>query len=105
MKDHLHFIKWTDFDGGVSTAAFTYSLKLNYASLGSKTRSVSAGTPAVYNIALPVETVSMELSMVKDESERVSVPFEVQTVEEESWPQGMLPFGAGRCGRRKDHLL
>lgn len=89
LKDHLHFIKWTDFDGGVSTAAFTYSLKLNYASLGSKTRSVSAGTPAVYNIALPVETVSMELSVVKDESERVSVPFEVQTVEEESWPQGM----------------
>ncbi len=88
LKNNLHFIKWSDFDGGVSTAAFTYSLKLNYASLGTTARARTAST-AVYNMAAPMETVSVDLSVVKDESERVTVPFEVQTIDEDSWPQGM----------------
>lgn len=87
FKNHLHFIKWQDFDGGIQARAFAYSLDLNYASLGTTSR--AASSTAVYNMAVPAETVSMELSVVKDESERVSVPFEVQTIDEETWPQGM----------------
>ena len=84
LKNHLHFIKWQNFDGGIQAAALTYSLKLNYDNLGTNTRQA-----AVYNMAVPTEPVSVDLSVIKDESERVVVPFEVQTIEEDTWPQGM----------------
>ena len=85
FQDNLHFIEWDDFEGHAA-GRFTYSLRLDYSNVAPAARAASA---EVYNVAVPAETVSVELAVVKDESERVVVPFEVETVYDETMPEGM----------------
>ncbi len=85
MKDRLHFIDWGLFEG-MSPALVSYSLDLNYAALDSPRK--ADNSLSVYNSSMPEQNVSVALSLVKQEKAEEPVPYEVETVEDETLAEG-----------------
>ncbi|MGN1120773.1 MAG: peptidoglycan DD-metalloendopeptidase family protein [Eubacteriales bacterium] len=86
FEENLHFIKWQDFDRSLP-GTFSYTLNLDYASLDGDTRSATSALSV--NAAVPTETVSMDFAFVKEESERVTVPYQEEYIYDEEMPEGM----------------
>lgn len=85
MKKNLHFIDWELFDGQ-DAAAVSYSLNLNYDTLD-HARTTGNGL-SVYNAAAPAQSVSVALTVIKQESATETIPYEVETVEDETLAEG-----------------
>lgn len=91
LENNLHFIDWHHDDepaANGNSSAFTSSLELNYANLPGDSVRMTALNKSV-GTAIPAAAVSMDIAVVKDESERVSVPFTEEIIEDDTMPEGM----------------
>ncbi len=85
LEKNLHFIKWEDFDRRLNEN-FSYTLRLDYNTLAGHEMATSE---SVMNIALPNQSISVELSVVRDEKERTVMPFEVEEIFDDTLYEGM----------------
>ena len=84
LRSYMPFIKWDDFEGKVPDT-FSSTLTLDYSNLDTLQNSGADD----FQSAVPSESVLMDIAIIRDASEKETLPFDVDYVYDDTLYEGM----------------